>query len=127
MRLSAICRGTLMGSSSVCSGSIVIVSAMKQLFLLLSISVCALAQDQARIAGTVTDPSGAVIPKASVTAADGCYGSNGRGRRVDTGGHQLGLHRRERKRSRSRHAAAEWPPAFTTLPADSRRADRGRR
>jgi hypothetical protein len=43
---------------------------MKQLFLLLSISVCALAQSQARIAGTVTDPTGAVIRKASVTATD---------------------------------------------------------
>jgi hypothetical protein len=43
---------------------------MKQLFLLLSISVCALAQNQARIAGTVTDPSGGVIPKASITVTD---------------------------------------------------------
>lgn len=44
---------------------------MKQLILLLSISVCALAQDQARIVGTVTDPTGGVIPKASVAVTDG--------------------------------------------------------
>src|SRR5258707_7851217 len=44
--------------------------AMKPLLLLLSLSLCALAQDQARIVGTVTDPSGAVIPKATVTATD---------------------------------------------------------
>jgi len=48
---------------------------MKQLFLLLSISVCALAQDQARIAGTITDPSGGVIPKATVTATDARNGT----------------------------------------------------
>jgi Carboxypeptidase regulatory-like domain len=48
---------------------------MKQLFLLLSIGVCALAQDQARIAGTITDPTGAVIPKASVTATDARNGT----------------------------------------------------
>jgi len=48
---------------------------MKQLFFLLSISVCALAQDQARIAGTITDPSGGVIPKATVTATDARNGT----------------------------------------------------
>jgi len=48
---------------------------MRPLFLLLSISVCSLAQDQARIAGTVTDPTGAVIPKASVTATDAKNGT----------------------------------------------------
>jgi len=44
---------------------------MKRLLLpLLSVCLCALAQDQARIVGTITDPTGAVIPKASVTVTN---------------------------------------------------------
>ncbi len=44
---------------------------MKQLFLFLSLSVYALGQSgQARIVGTVTDSSGAVLPKATVTVTD---------------------------------------------------------
>jgi hypothetical protein len=42
----------------------------KILLVLLSLGVCAFAQDQARIVGTVTDSSGAVVPKASVTATN---------------------------------------------------------
>ena len=44
--------------------------AMKQLLLLLSLPMFALAQDTARVVGTVSDSSGAVISQASVTVTD---------------------------------------------------------
>src|SRR5438105_3183150 len=43
---------------------------MKQLLLLLSLPMFALAQDQARIVGTISDSSGAVLSKATVTVTD---------------------------------------------------------
>jgi len=44
---------------------------MKQLLLFFSLSVCALAQSgQGRIVGTVTDSSGAVLPKSTVTVTE---------------------------------------------------------
>src|SRR3981081_2542354 len=44
---------------------------MKQLFLLLSLSLYSLAQSgQGRISGSVTDSSGALLPKGSVVAID---------------------------------------------------------
>src|SRR6266853_1162493 len=49
---------------------------MKTLLVLISFSCCALAQDQARIVGTVSDPTGGVIARATVTATDERTGSN---------------------------------------------------
>jgi len=49
---------------------------MKQLILFLTLSVYVLAQDQARIVGTVTDSTGAVIPKATVTLTNDKTGAN---------------------------------------------------
>jgi len=43
---------------------------MKHILLFLSVSLCLLGQDQARVVGTVTDSTGAVIPKASVSATN---------------------------------------------------------
>ena len=47
----------------------------KAAVLLLSLSYCAFAQDQARVVGTVTDSSGAVIPRASIKVTDEKNGS----------------------------------------------------
>lgn len=43
---------------------------MKQFFLFLLLGLCAFAQDQGRIVGTVTDSTGAVISKASITVTN---------------------------------------------------------
>jgi hypothetical protein len=48
---------------------------MKLLPLLIAVSFCLLAQDQARIVGVVSDPTGAVISRASITATDEKTGS----------------------------------------------------
>ena len=49
---------------------------MKQLLILLTFGVCALAQnDQARLVGTVTDSSGAIIQNATITVVNGKTGA----------------------------------------------------
>jgi hypothetical protein len=58
---------------------------MRQLLLLFSLSICVWAQDQARLVGTVTDSTGAVIPKAAISVMDEKTGLTRQGTADDKG------------------------------------------